>query len=325
MFVVERRRTRARRRAFTLVELLVVIGIIAVLIGILLPALGRARAQARSVACQANLRSIGQGLAIYVANNKGILPPGYWDGNDPLLTTPRPAFNADRATRWNVLVMAALTKHGASWNSAAQTGAHNSTTRQMFQCPDAPRENNITNFLDSTNYQGNPALLLDVADPANNFYKVRAYPMAKVKNSSEIAIVWDCSIRFDTANGVWHPVNDAATSDSVDKIGSQFGLRRPPYLYNEWSTASPQLNPDDSISMIASFAIAASASDNFGFTNRDTDRNANNVRFRHINDTMANVLMVDGHVQTFRYNKKRPADAKDVTDFKRKNLYPNRP
>lgn len=63
-----------RTHAFTLIELLVVVAVIGTLVGILLPALGSARASARRVKCLANLRGMGTGLSMYVNEHNGLLP-----------------------------------------------------------------------------------------------------------------------------------------------------------------------------------------------------------------------------------------------------------
>lgn len=66
------------RKAFTLVELLVVIGIIAVLISMLLPALNKARAQAAKTKCLSNIRQLMLACNMYAAENKGQLPYCNW-------------------------------------------------------------------------------------------------------------------------------------------------------------------------------------------------------------------------------------------------------
>jgi prepilin-type N-terminal cleavage/methylation domain-containing protein/prepilin-type processing-associated H-X9-DG protein len=123
-----------KRRGFTLVELLVVIGIIALLVGILLPALNSAREQAKQVKCAANLRSVGQGINIYLAGNRQTYPASYIYAGmvlTPSTETPDQAVNG--YLHWSSFL----------YNTRAGGGGkgiyYNSDGWEAFQCPDIDR------------------------------------------------------------------------------------------------------------------------------------------------------------------------------------------
>ena len=99
-----RSRTHSNK-AFTLVELLVVIGIIALLIGILLPALNRAREASRVVACLSNSRQLSDASRMYATENKDALPIGIvggWSTPDGVGGAPSfPQFAFNYVANWN--------------------------------------------------------------------------------------------------------------------------------------------------------------------------------------------------------------------------------
>jgi prepilin-type processing-associated H-X9-DG protein len=92
-------RRRSCIGAFTLAELLVVIGIIAVLMAILLPALSAARRSSKEVQCASNIRQICAGLISYAGQNKGKFPPNH-DWTEPPNATQKPWGDGEPKSVW---------------------------------------------------------------------------------------------------------------------------------------------------------------------------------------------------------------------------------
>ncbi len=143
-----------RRSGFTLVELLVVIGIIALLVGILLPSLQKARESANTLKCSANLRSIGQGLAMYAANYKGIYPNSYvYDGQSIAGGVQLPAAATNGYLHWSYLIY-------STYGKTNQT-----VPDDAFHCPNMENGGlNPTNPIAGTEDAGQKAETVGIVD-----------------------------------------------------------------------------------------------------------------------------------------------------------------
>jgi prepilin-type processing-associated H-X9-DG protein len=193
------RKRSAHLGAFTLVELLVVIGIIAVLVAVLLPVLQKAKESANRVACLSNLRQLGTAMVMYTGDNKGYYP--FHAGIDE---SPAGTYAADWIhweTKTRDVRNSAIAKYLGGFNA------------KVFRCPSDDIDRRLREI------SPNPYIYSYTMNYLfSSYHGKNAVKITKVRNSAEkILMVEEDEATIDDGN--WHPqlvgtniVNDLATT-----------------------------------------------------------------------------------------------------------------
>jgi prepilin-type processing-associated H-X9-DG protein/prepilin-type N-terminal cleavage/methylation domain-containing protein len=170
---------RTGRVGFTLVELLVVIGIIALLVGILLPALGRAREQANATACAANLRQVVTAATMYANDNKGKIVPG------AVLVSTAPL---TYTLWWGEIVWGTGPfSHGRGFLSPYFDGGGSAEERKITLCPSFNDTSSLWNLIATDPRNASLAYNHYGANQSLNGYGARGGKLSRVRRPTEIA------------------------------------------------------------------------------------------------------------------------------------------
>ena len=278
------RKIRPFSRAFSLVELLVVIGIIAVLIGVLLPVLSTAQGRARDIKCQSNLRQIVQGFFSYAAENKGVMPYGYhYDPCNPI--TFDPIGGTDTLICWPAQIARYMVRKAG--------GTSDDFLPAVFNCPEAEQL-----FTHKLSY----AMNVIVGIVPENELQIGPRPRAQTRPPpitlmlKETALVWDEAVKpdhtaFNTAGGY-------LMGHDIDDRRFQQGARTPQYRYYTLADRFANIPP-------GTFGQNRPVAMGSGWRNIDPPASASfpyqgNLRFRHLKDTTCNAGMADGSARQFK-------------------------
>jgi len=251
------------RKAFTLVELLVVIGIIAVLIAVLLPALSRAREQSASVKCLSNLRQIGIGVVQYGNANNGYIVPG---------AVRFPGDGLDRDNWATILcTLKYLPAPPQPPSTTGNTFADTSFGDSVFRCPSGIDNRALTGASNT---------------PTSPYDQIGAAFFRLLSSTTAGKLGINPGLRVDC----WYGINGWSTSTS-GSVANAF-VRWPFTRVPDENAAEPQ--------QLHKFAQFRSTStlvlvyDGVSFHNQKVAM----VNARHNKATRTNVLYADGHAET---------------------------
>lgn len=237
------------RPAFTLIELLVVIAIIALLIGILLPALGSARESGRGVKCQANMRGITQSLLVYANDFKGQFPPVLHDIPDPETGKfSMQWYDENRIGRY--LPQTDFT------NISENNTRSNSVGGGVMVCPNHPSggRSYTMNFWASSagswqnDGNGRNRVFKPGANPNDASEATRGKPFDSSTDNSSFTLLlteawglWPSETAFEGST-TWFTIGSAGfAGQPAQRFGAGFGITSPGAFSGPWFNQAPEL------------------------------------------------------------------------------------
>jgi prepilin-type processing-associated H-X9-DG protein len=314
---------RARSRpllAFTLVELLVVIGIIAVLIGVLLPVLSGVAARGRDLQCQSNIRQCVQLILAYASENDGRLPYGRYfvrggAAPDGWGAGPGGEFQKYEVTLWSVVSRMSSRSHNIEDPNFVGTEARQDEAARnaapVLRCPEA-----MLAFPHLASYAGNFAAFASPFWDAEETGAARDGPPWRrliedqtrtAKCFPFTALVWDTAVTPGMASRIGHVVGG-----DIDGQRVWLGAVHPQYrflsIHDPFARFPPGTHGNNR-------PVQMSLAQFTRWLNNDPSSGLEygiawypyqgNLRFRHNRDTTCNVGFADGHVGKFTGKFKR--------------------
>ena len=277
-------------RGFTLVELLVVIGVISVLIALLMPALTRARLSADLVKCQANFKQIYAAVSIYTNENRGVLPRS--SSCIPGTATPDPG-------TWGTFEQT-LVRLSEILGTKVDEATYQSLS-PVFVCVYADTTGKLVwapNIVRTVQFHPRAFPGYDQQrDPVMN----REYPqrkLATIRNASEKIAFYE-----GPQLPIWNMTSEPE-SIFLDNWRWNWG-----HMYADPPADGDYSRWDEPI---------------------DSGRNADDgwwkcsMRFRHLKNTVTPVAFFDGHVESRRGGDPRPGETRRVGDVKVRDVCINR-